>query len=398
VLEVGGALRLFASALLARLPQGMSSLAVLLLVRESTHSYAAAGVAVGAEALMSAASAPVIGRLIDRLGRERVLVPCALSYALALALLVVAAQAHAGGAVLVVLSALAGALLPPIAPTVRALLRDVFAEESVRERAYALEAVAQELIWIAGPLIVAAVIAFASPAIAVLLLGAQSVAGTLLFVRAPLARRPGADVDPSGRAGALASRALRGLLVPIALMGSALGATEVGLPALALHAGSRSDTGVLLALWSLGSMTGGLWFGGRVWRASLWTRYAVLLVAAVACTAPLIAARSLAAGAVCTVLSGLTIAPVFSCQYALVGHSVTPGTETEAFTWVTAALVTGIAVGSAAGGGLVSAAGFSSAFVFAVAATACAAAMALVTRAAAQRRAETVACAGIESR
>jgi len=41
-------MRVFATALVARLPQGMSSLAVLLLVRGATHSYAVAGLAVGA--------------------------------------------------------------------------------------------------------------------------------------------------------------------------------------------------------------------------------------------------------------------------------------------------------------------------------------------------------------
>src|SRR5581483_7473004 len=140
-----------------------------------------------AEALMSAASAPVVGRLIDRLGRARVLVPCSVLYGTALALLVVGAELHAGSVALVGLAGLAGALLPPIAPTLRALLRDVFTEVAVRERAYALEAVAQEIIWIVGPLLVAAVIAVASPAVAILLLGADSAIGTLLFVRAPLA-------------------------------------------------------------------------------------------------------------------------------------------------------------------------------------------------------------------
>lgn len=390
VLAVRGAPRLFASALLARLPQGMSSLATLLLVRQSTHSYAAAGAAVGAEALMSAGSAPVVGRLIDRMGRARVLVPCAVLYGTALALLVLGAELHAGSVSLVALSALAGALLPPIAPTLRALLRDVFTEVPVRERAYALEAVAQEIIWIVGPLLVAAVIAVASPAVAILLLGADSAIGTLLFVRAPLAHDGHGDDRVTARGAALASPALRALLIPVALMGSALGATEVGIPALALHVGSREATGLLLSLWSLGSMIGGLGFGARAWRAPVSTRYVALLFLAVLCTAPFIAARSIGAGALCAVLCGLTIAPVFSCQYALVGHAVTPGTETEAFTWVSAALVTGIAVGSAVGGGLVSASGFSTAFVFSVGAMAMAAAMGVATRPVLRRGAEAL--------
>jgi predicted MFS family arabinose efflux permease len=159
------------------------------------------------------------------------------------------------------------------------------------------------------------------------------------------------------------------LLGPIALMGLGLGAIEVGLPSLALHAGSRPASGLLLALWSLGSMTGGLWYGSRTWRVPLSTRYRTLLLAGVACIAPLIVARSVPAGAVCAFLAGLTIAPVFSCQYALIGRSVTPGVETEAFTWVSAALISGVAAGSALGGAAISAAGVSAPFALACGAT-----------------------------
>jgi MFS family permease len=380
VLAVPGAPRLFSSAVFARLPQGMSALAVLLLVRGSTHSYAVAGTAVGAEALASAVCAPLLGRLIDRLGRSRVLMRCSVGYAVALVALVGAAQLRAGGFALVALAFAVGAMLPPIAPSVRALMRDVFAERGVRERAYALESVAQELIWIAGPLLVALVITFFTPAVAVLLIAAEGLLGTILFVRGPLVADSGRAPAPEGRGTALSSGGLRALLVPIALTGTTLGATEVGLPALALHAGSRSASGVLLALWSVGSMAGGLWYGSRSWRTALSARYGTLLLAAVVCTAPLIVVRSLPAALLSSVLAGVTIAPVFSCQYALVGHAVSPGTETEAFTWASAALVGGIAAGSAAGGGLVSAAGVSAPFVLACGATGVAGAMAVAAR------------------
>jgi MFS family permease len=380
VLAVPGARRLLASALVARMPQGMSGLAVLLLVRAATHSYALAGLAVGAESLAVAASAPVLGRAIDQRGRLWVFSRCIVAYAVTNLLLVLAAAAHAPGGALVVLAGGVGAALPPVAPAVRALMRDVFSDVSVRESAYALESVAQELVWITGPLVVAVVIAFFPPTVAVLLVGAVGALGTTVFVRGPLVRerRTGAAQSRGGRA--LASRALRVLLVPVAATGIGLGATEVGLPALALHVGSRSAAGLLLALWSLGSLLGGLWYGSRSWRASLPARYRLLLLAAVACTAPLIIADSLLAAAVCSLLAGLAIAPVFSCQYALVGHAVIPGTETEAFTWVSAALVSGLSAGSAAGGALVSAAGVSAPFVFACGAAVLAASVASLVR------------------
>jgi predicted MFS family arabinose efflux permease len=141
-------------------------------------------------------------------------------------------------------------------------------------------------------------------------------------------------------------------------------------------AASHPASGLLLALWSVGSMTGGLWYGSRTWRSPLEVRYRVLLVLAVVCTVPLIAARSIPVGIVCSLLAGLTIAPVFSCQYALVGRAVNRGSQTEAFTWVTAALVAGIAVGAAAGGAVISSEGVGAPFVLSCLATTVAALLA----------------------
>jgi MFS family permease len=364
VLSAPGASRLFASALVGRLPQGMSTLAILLLVRSTTRSYAAAGIAVGGFALATATCAPLLGRLVDRFGRTRVLLRFACAQACVYVLLVVAARSGAGVVVLVILSALCGALLPPIAPAVRALLREVFDDQAVLDTAYALESVLQETVWILGPLLVAIVIAVTSPEAAVVLLGAVCVSGTSLFLRSPLVRSSSTAYGAGHeRTSALASPELRALLGPIALMGVALGGVEVGLPSLALHAGSRPASGLLLALWSFGSMAGGFWYGARVWHSPLSRRYELLLVVLLVCTVPLIGARSIALGVVCSPLAGLAIAPVFSCQYALVGRSVTPGSETEAFTWVSAALVGGLAAGSAVGGAVIGPGGVGAPFV-----------------------------------
>jgi MFS family permease len=396
VLSLPGAPRLFASALVARLPQGMAPLAVLLLVRGATHSYAAAGAAVGASAFATAACAPLLGRLVDARGRRRVLLPLAGGQAVVYLVLVVAAQSHAGVGVLIVLAAMTGALLPPVAPVVRVLLGERFDDPDARDTAYALEAVVQEVLWIAGPLVVALVVAFGSPAVAVALLGAVCLGGTALFLRSPWLRSEPdrAGTDRSARTPALASPELRALLGPVALTGAGLGAIEVGLPSLALHAGSRPASGLFLALWSVGSIVGGLWYGARAWRSPLARRYRMLLGLAVLCTAPLIAARSIGAGVVCSLLAGLTIAPMFSCQYALVGRAVTLGSETEAFTWVSAALIGGLAAGSAIAGAVIRPGGVSAPFLVSCGATTLAALLAVGFRAPSARRPASPAARG----
>jgi MFS family permease len=256
VLSLPGCARVFATALIGRLPQGMSSLAILLLVHSHTGSYVAAGIAVGAFAFATAASAPVEGRLVDRYGRRRVLVPSAIGQAMAFVGLVLAADAGTDAVVLIALAAIAGALLPPIAPSMRALLREIVVEPDQRETAYSLESVIQELIWITGPLLVAVVISLSSPAGAVLLSATVCVVGTILFVTSPRAGGSGTRQSHHERTPVLAVPELRTLLGPIALTGMALGAIEVGIPSLALHAGSRPASGLLLALWSCGTGRG----------------------------------------------------------------------------------------------------------------------------------------------
>src|ERR1700729_3258795 len=99
VLSVPGCARLLGTALIARLPQGMTSLAILLLVRAHTGSYAAAGVAVGAYDFATAGGAPLLGRLVDRFGRARVLAPVAGVQGLMLVALVLAAARGAGAVI-----------------------------------------------------------------------------------------------------------------------------------------------------------------------------------------------------------------------------------------------------------------------------------------------------------
>ena len=209
MLSVPGALRLYASALVSRLPQGMSPLAVLLLVRGATDSYTAAGLAVGCRrSRLPGAPRFSVGWSTTSAG-DACWRRWPARQAALYGVLVVAAIAHAGALMLILVAALAGALLPPIAPVVRVLVREVFDDAGTRGTAYALEAVLQELIWIAGPLLVALVVAFASAEVAVALLGVVCVTGTSVFLRSRLTRGSPADRDRRERRSALASPELR---------------------------------------------------------------------------------------------------------------------------------------------------------------------------------------------
>jgi MFS family permease len=341
----------------------MSSLAILLLVRLESGSFALAGVAVGAFTLSSAATTPAQGRLVDRLGAKPVLVGFAIAQAAGMAGVVLAAELRAPSAILVVVTAIAGAMTPPLSACMRALWPRVAPTGDALEAAYQLDATSQEVIWTSGPLLVAVAIALGSPAAAVLLCAAITIAGTVWFATAPgtsQLRGVGRSVN---RPSAITASGLRIMLVTTLLMGLGLGAVEVALPAVAVHAGSHAAAGILLGLWSIGSLLGGLTYGSRPWGPAMTSRYPALMFLIALTTVPLSFASGLAAAIPLSLLAGVGLAPTMACQYALIGAVSARGTATEAFAWTSSALVAGLAAGNAAAGPLVQAGGISRAFV-----------------------------------
>jgi MFS family permease len=368
--------RLLLSSLVARLPLGMTSLALLLLVRSEAGSFATAGLAVGAYSLACAFVAPVQGALIDRFGPRLLLLPLAVAQAIALAVLV-GVGAGAGAAFVVVVSAAGGALNPPVSACVRTLWMGAFDAKNDRASAYAMDATTQETLWVLGPLLVALLVALASPAVALLFSAAVSVLGTAFFASTAYVRTwPGDDEDGSGatrRTTALASPGLRVLLACAGLTGIGWGAIQVGLPALAVGVGSRQSSGVLLALWGLGSVFGGLFFGSRRWRLPMAHRYVRLLWLSALFSAPLVATRSLLLGLGLSLLAGVTMSPLVSCQWALVGEVAPAGVRSEAFAWDSGLITGGMAGGAAMAGIVVNATGPLASFVLACGSTALAA-------------------------
>lgn len=167
------------------------------------------------------------------------------------------------------------------------------------------------------------------------------------------------------------------VLLPV---GVAFGAIEVAVPAFVEHHGSRATAGVLLAVWGLGSMLGGLWYGTRRWVAPPERRFAVILTVLPLAMAPVGLAGSPAALGVLLAVAGAPIAPAFTTAYTLVNRLAPPGAITEAFTVTTTAVVAGIALGNAAAGALVDSIGPGWTFVAAAAMSGLAPATALGRR------------------
>ncbi|HTD08020.1 MAG TPA: MFS transporter [Solirubrobacteraceae bacterium] len=378
--SIPGFTRLLVSSVLGRLPSGMFSLAILLFVRGRTDSFLAAGVAVGAFSLAGALAGPLLGALVDRIGQTRVLFPAALVQGTLLVALVAIGQAGAPVAVVVAMAALAGAAQPPIAGCIRALWSQVAGDGDALETAYALDATTQEVIWTLGPLLVGSTTVLLSPAAAVIACAVITVAGTAFFAASKFSSSWHASTRERSQVSALASSGLRALLATALLAGAVIGAVEVGLPALAVAHHARWASGVLLALFSIGSMAGGIAYSAISWRRPIGLRYMGLLLTMAACVAPLILAHALAAAYPLAALAGLGMAPMLSCQFSLVGALAPEGSATEAFTWHRGATIAGSAVGSTLGGSLIDAHGAAGAFALGCAGVALACLLATLWR------------------
>jgi MFS family permease len=387
VLRTPGVPRLLGSAVLGRMPIGMAGLAIVLLVRQSGGSYATAGLVAGCYAISLGLTAPLLGRLIDRVGQTRVLLGCAGVCAAAFVGLGVAAEAGSR-ALLPVLAALGGASLPPVAACLRALWSELLGRGGELQAAFSVEAIVQELIFVVGPPLVALLAAAFVPAAAMVGIAVLLLAGIGVFAGAPASRSWRAEPRAADWAGPLRSPGIRAVLACIVVLAAAFGAVEVAVPAAAEGLGSRTLAGPLLALWAAGSMVGGLAFGGRGPGRPPERRLVgmLVLVAAGIAVLALVATRfQLGAG---MVVAGLGIAPAIACLYLLIDRLAPAGTVTEAFTWVNSAFGTGIAIGNASGGGVVHRAGADAVFLLAAAAVVAAALLARLRRPALAERSD----------
>jgi MFS family permease len=224
----------------------------------------------------------------------------------------------------------------------------------VRATAYALDATATELVFVVGPTLVAVLAVLVSPALAMGLAGVLAVAGAVGIATSAPTR---AYVPVVGTRGGLFSTVLAPGMPRLLVSGSALmlgfGALEVAIPAFADGLGSPGLSGLLLALWALGSVAGGLWFGARVISTSLPRQYRLLLLGVTIGLAPLAWISSPWALGVLLFLGGTAIAPTLTVQSTLVGSIAPMHATTEAFTWLSTITVGASAVGAAVGGALI---------------------------------------------
>ncbi|MGY6025883.1 MFS transporter [Streptomyces spinosirectus] len=375
VLHLPYARRTFAAALLGRLSYGIVPLSVMLAVTRATGSYAVAGTAMALFGGTSVFLSPARAALIDRHGPRRALVPMAAAYAALLGLLT--ALVWRPGAVppflVGTVTAAAGACTPPLGPTMRAVWGQLTEDRALLQRAYSLDGVAEELLFVSGPLIVGVLVGFAPPTAGIVFGTCLMAAGTAAFVRSPAVRAMGhVERETRARRAAAPRGALRGVLRPVlaaAGVGLALGAVDLVVVAFAgqRHYGDDAVAWTLAAL-SAGSAAGGLLNGAVAWRAPARAR----LPLTVAGLAPALLGAALAPGlgtlALALAAAGFFVAPALTTAYLTADEAAAPEARVRAGAWVNTGVNAGSTAGAAGAGVLLG--GLSTALCFTAAAAA----------------------------
>ena len=332
----------------------MTSLAILLHIEHVTGSYGAAGLVLAATSIGQAVAGPVTSRWMGRWGMRRVLTAtlavCAASLT-AIALLSLPVPAY------MVLGLICGLATPPVQSAVRTIYPKMVTSRQLTPL-FSLDASLQEIIWIFAPVLITVVATQAGTVPALLLIVATLIGGGAWFILSPEVGR--VRIPRSRRRlGRVLARppVLLATVVGFLLIG-ACAAVEAGVVATFDHGGL--EAGLVLGVFAVGSLAGGLAFGHLpIGRWAMARRLAIFTVGIVLTVVSL---NVWWLGGT-LLLAGAGIAPALAVIYAMTSASVKFSDTAEAFGWIGTGQLIGAAAGSAIAGFLIDDIGPTGAFV-----------------------------------
>ncbi|MFF3768419.1 MFS transporter [Streptomyces sp. NPDC001922] len=345
-----GAVAFTLAGALARLPMSMLGVATVLLIALERDSYALAGAVSATGVAVTAGTAPLLGRLVDRHGQARVAVPAVLVFATGTACLLLCV--HYGAPDWALLLSCAGSSgAPGIGAMTRARWTHLHRDSpALRHVAGSFEQVLDELCFMTGPVLAMLLCTLVAPEAGLLTAAVLLTAGTLLFA-AQRATEPPVHPRPHGRsAGPLRVPGLGVLLAVLLATGALFGSMEVATIAAVDALGGTAPSSAVLALQAAGSAAAGLVFGALRLRAASAGRLVTGVAAMALGVLPLTAADVLPALAAGLFLAGTATAPTMVTGMALVQQLMPEARLNEGMTTAYTALLVGIAAGAAAGG------------------------------------------------
>ncbi|MFE6839281.1 MFS transporter [Streptomyces sp. NPDC057705] len=383
LMRTPGALGFVLPGFAARLPFGMLTISILLLVQHTTGSYGSAGIVAAVTGVSMALSAPVMGIFTDRFGQSAVLLPVVLTHAAAVSGLAALALAGAPVWALALAAVPAGASVPQVGPMVRARWAVKLEGSPLLPTAAAFESVTDEFTFVVGPVLATALCTGVHPAAGLVTEATLTLLGGLLFA-AQRATQPKPHAPAAAgekRAFALSFPGLRVLIFTFLGIGAVFGGMQVSLAAFSNEIGNPGANGLLYGVFAAGNMIAGIAMGAIAWKIGPRRRLILGYIGLTAAASVLWAAHSMILLGALGLVVGLFIAPALITGYTMVEQLVPANARTEAFTWLTGSIAFGQAIAVILAGRLTDAHGSSYGFLVPMGATALALATLLALRA-----------------
>jgi len=386
------------TGLVARLPISMVGLGIVLLAEHETGSYAFAG-AVSATALIANAGFAVAqGRLLDRVGQAKVLPLLITVWGVGLVGAMTSVSSDWPVWATYVLAAVAGAALPSVGTCVRARWSHCLKDDPTGlHTAFSFEAVADETVFLLGPIIVTMLATGVHPVAGLTAALAFGLVGTYVFAALRTTEPPVHPVSaPGTERAAMPWLAIGPLAVLTFALGVLFGAAEVTTVAFSEEEGRQGAAGFLLALWALGSLLAGLVSGAISWRRGPRVRLRWGALGMAAAMAPLALVPSIPVMGLVLLIGGFAISPTLIAAMSLAEQVLPAARLTEGMMILQTGIALGLAPGAALAGVVIDGAGASPAYLVSLGGGLLALAAALATRVPATVRSHDEVAGGVE--
>ncbi|BCJ25953.1 MFS transporter [Actinocatenispora sera] len=373
------------TGLVGRLPMSMLGISGILLVTSTVGSYTLAGMLSGSLLLAQSLTAAQRGRLVDRWGQRRVLLPIVLAHTGALTAILLCCLLHGPELLLLAFGFVAGTTFPSIGALVRSRWTDILSGPQAPPGAPALsvalslESAIDELVYILGPLLATLLATSITGAAGFVGAMACTLVGGVLFAT----RKGGGDPHPRPAADSGSVLRIGGIRVVAAVcvaLGTILGAVEATIVAYTKEHGHTGLSGPIVAAFSVGSLIAGLGYGSRTWRGNAANRFVLAIACVLVGMVPVMLAPNMGLLTAGVVVAGIALAPALIGAHELIQELVPAEKITEGYSWVQTTVGLGLGIGVSAAGTVTDRYGAHTSFLIAGAAAVLAVLMSLPFR------------------